>query len=318
MLSDTTDECQPRFAALPAREGGRIDLDHTALTERLGAVVHDLDVRTIDEPIRAQLCVLLERHGVLCFRRQSLTDRELYEFSRKIGALEESARRISHSNQISQVANLTNLLAPDGSHLGFPGTSTDFWHSDQEFREHPATLATLYCLIASPSGGTTSFACTGLRHLGLDAETVERMRGLWSCYAPAPTHDNAPMLEVAHPALLRSPLSGHETAYVSENTRRFLGLDAEAGAQLKAALLARILRPENIYSHAWQAGDLILYDNTQVLHRRDAYEGPRWLKATKIFADPSFLTVPPGRATGVPLSPPEPPHDPAKASTRHG
>ena len=192
------------------------------------------------------------------------------------------------------VAYLTNLKDEAGHGLGFGGADTDYWHSNQEFRRAPATLASLYCLIPSPKGGATSFATTAVEHLDLPAELLERLRPLRSTRRPAPTHDNAEHVEVSHPVIMTSPILGKDLLYVSENLIRFVGVEAGESARLKASLLARILDPANVYSHAWRMGDLIVYNNTQLLHRREAFEGIRWLKATKIFAPRAFFAVPQG------------------------
>ncbi|OSC42513.1 TauD/TfdA family dioxygenase [Mycobacterium decipiens] len=39
-------------------------------------------------------------------------------------------------------------------------------------------------------------------------------------------------------------------------------------------------------------GDLILYDNAQLMHRREPFEGRRWLKTAKIFAPKDKFAVP--------------------------
>ena len=36
----------------------------------------------------------------------------------------------------------------------------------------------------------------------------------------------------------------------------------------------------------------LLYDNAQLLHKRDAYEGIRFLKATRLFLSPDRFAVP--------------------------
>ena len=94
--------------------------------------------------------------------------------------------------------------------------------------------------------------------------------------------------------MLRSPIDGREFLYHSENTRRFIGLDDTSGRALKQELLDFILNPGNIYAHEWRAGDLLVYDNTQVVHRREAFEGKRWLQGTKIFAPSQLFARPDG------------------------
>jgi alpha-ketoglutarate-dependent 2,4-dichlorophenoxyacetate dioxygenase len=41
-------------------------------------------------------------------------------------------------------------------------------------------------------------------------------------------------------------------------------------------LLDRATRPENVYAHAWQAGDTVIWDNRCMLHRGAGYDADRW------------------------------------------
>jgi taurine dioxygenase len=191
------------------------------------------------------------------------------------------------------------LLDENGRNIGFPGSTTDYWHSDQQHRKDPATLALLYCVVPARTGGATSFVSTDVTKTGLRLELTERLAVLQAVYEPARNFDNAPAVRVSHPALLVSPKSGRRFAYVSENTIEFLGIRKEEdSAMLKRQVLSRLLHPSRIYSHNWSMGDLILYDNAQLMHRRDRFEGRRWLKGTKIFAPKDLFAVPAGSALG--------------------
>jgi len=266
------------------------------LHPRFGLKVDDVDLTALNRSMIEELKKALAEHGILLFRDQVLSEDQYEAFSRQIGdgRLEMSARRISHSQNRPYVSQLTNFRAETGEPLGFGGNDTDYWHSDQEFRETPASLAALYCKVPSPVGGQTSFAGTAVRHLGVKASTLDRIRHLWSTRVPASTHDNVDHIEVRHPVVLRSPIDGREFLYHSENTRRFIGLDDITGRALKRELLDLILNPQNIYRHDWRAGDLLVYDNTQVVHRREAFEGNRWLQGTKIFASSELFIRPDG------------------------
>ena len=76
------------------------------------------------------------------------------------GRTAESADRIALSPANAAISNLTNLHDDQQRPLGFGRNDTDYWHSDQEYRQSPATLASLYCLIPAERGGSTSFART--------------------------------------------------------------------------------------------------------------------------------------------------------------
>ena len=252
------------------------------LHPRFGVEVRGLNLTTASDADILAVRQMIARYGLVLLAKQDLDDAALETVSRRIGdgRLMKSARTVSHGRFYPEVSNLTTVLDETGKQLGFAGASTDYWHSDQEFRLDPATLATLYCIIPSATGGETSFASTRVKALDLPADEVEALRPLWSTRRPASTHDNADHVEVAHPVVLGTPDADTESLY----TLRFIGRDAAEGLAIKERLMQRIIQADNIYSHRWRARDLLIYDNTQVVHRREAFSGERWLKATKIFA----------------------------------
>lgn len=267
------------------------------LHPRFGLEIHSRDVRQCTAADIDEIRDLLRQFGVLLFRDQVLTDEDLYRFGLAIGdgRTGESADRIALSPANAAISNLTNLHDDQQRPLGFGRNDTDYWHSDQEYRQSPATLASIYCLIPAERGGSTSFATTRVAPLNMPEDVLERLRGLKSTRRPAPTHDNVEHVEVAHPVVLRDPIDGSEQLYVSELLVRFPGVEDDEGRALKQAILDRVLDEENIYRHQWRMGDLLLFDNTQLTHRREAFEGIRWLKATKIFAPGGKFAVPDGQ-----------------------
>lgn len=269
------------------------------LDSGFGARVDRLALYEVDDRALSDVLSLLEEWGLLLFPRQALDDCDLHSFATRIGALEEPSRKISFSPQFPTISYLSNLLDESGRNIGFPGSTTDFWHSDQQHRKDPATLAFLYCVVPARTGGATSFASTDVKKTGLNLDLINRLAVLRAAYEPIHNHDNVPAVRVSHPALLVSPKSGKRFAYVSENTIEFLGIqEKEDSTALKRQVLSHLLHPSRIYSHNWSMGDLILYDNAQLMHRRDQFEGRRWLKGTKIFAPKDLFAVPAGLALG--------------------
>ncbi|GEM_PF-1529937 len=266
------------------------------LHENFGAVISGVKLKDINDTRVSELRPLLIEKGFLLFREQCLDDHDIVKIGQAFGngALEPSARKVSHGRQIRDVVYLSNLRYSDGEYMGFPGNTTDFWHSDQEFRENPAILASIYCVLPSPEGGETSFASTDVQKLNVATGDLQKIKGKWSTRVPAKSHDNVPKVEVAHPAILTNPISGKDYVYVSENLVRYIDIEESESHRLKATFMEAILAGNNVYSHQWQPGDYALYDNGQVIHRREAFEGPRLLKASKIYADPSFFAVPDG------------------------
>ena len=110
-----------------------------------------------------------------------------------------------------------------------------------------------------------------------------RLEGLRSLYRARAAHEIA-SIEVSHPAVLVNPSNGRRAVYVSELCHGFTGISDEEAEALHDQVMAYILRDEHRYIHSWRTGDMLIYDNAQLLHRREAFEGLRWLKATRSHA----------------------------------
>ncbi|MDC9581668.1 TauD/TfdA family dioxygenase [Xenorhabdus sp. PR6a] len=244
----------------------------------------------------------LSKYALLVFKNQNMDDEALVHFAQRIGSgkLEEPARKISLSDNRKYIAYLTNICDNNGKQLGFAGNDTDFWHSDQEFRVNPASVSILYGEVVQFSGGNTSFASTAANHLGFTHDEVSMLNNLYSTRQPAASHDNAPHITVAHPVILENVQTKQRYVYVSENTIAFFHDEkilSNSGI-IKKSILGKILSSENIYSHRWEEGDLLLYDNSQLLHRRECFTGNRFIKGLKIYPDTLYQPEIPGWAVG--------------------
>ena len=52
-----------------------------------------------------------------------------------------------------------------------------------------------------------------------------------------------------------------------------------------------------MYGHEWQIGDVVMWDNGFLMHRRDEFDPDalRWLKRTTLYLPPDLHIVPPSR-----------------------
>lgn len=262
------------------------------LTADFGAEVCDLDLVDIDENLSAAILDQLDDSALLLFRRQSLHDEDLLRLSQALGPVEEPAAKAQHAPGFKEINYISNLQDESGRSIGGanPGAETP-WHSDQAFRVRPATISTLFCVHSSPEGGSTGFANTRLGYEILPAAIKARIAGLRGTYSPGSMHE-VESGEVSHPLVLKHPLRDRRTLYVSPLTKEVESLAVVEGRTLLEKLLGCVLKPEHCYQHKWRMGDLLIYDNAQLLHRRDAFAGMRWLKATRVFASPERFAVP--------------------------
>ncbi len=66
--------------------------------------------------------------------------------------------------------------------------------------------------------------------------------------------------------------SGRRSLVIGVTADRVVGMDVEEGRALLEVLLARATRPERVYRHVWTVGDLVIWDNTGVMHRATQYD----------------------------------------------
>ena len=73
-------------------------------------------------------------------------------------------------------------------------------------------------------------------------------------------------------------------------------MDDTAGAALLDEIYEAAIRPEHVYTHHWQVGDLLLWDNGFTMHRREPFDpaARRLMKRTTMILDPARHIVPEG------------------------
>jgi taurine dioxygenase len=70
-----------------------------------------------------------------------------------------------------------------------------------------------------------------------------------------------------HPLVYRQPETGKKVLHVSPWFADGIeGMENEEGDALLTEVIAHIIRPELMYIHKWQAGDMVLWDNWRMLH----------------------------------------------------
>jgi len=96
------------------------------------------------------------------------------------------------------------------------------------------------------------------------------------------------------PLVRMHPYTRRKALYVSPNHNvRIEGMSAAQGDALFERFAQWIGPPQFIYTHRWRVGDVVLWNNASVVHRRDAFPcgQRRFLKRTG-FHLPDDLAVP--------------------------
>jgi taurine dioxygenase len=253
----------------------------------LGAELRGVDLRAHDDAAFATIHRAWLDHQVLVFRGQSLSDDHLIAFSRRFGGLDwapvqETGRRFVDGHpEIYVVSNVVQ----DGEPIGSLGAGDLVWHTDMSYLEDPPKASMLYALEIPPDGGNTSFCNMYAALDALPASLRDRVEGLWCKHdgtynsggyvrqGITPTDDPRASPGTPHPLICTHPETGRRMLYLGRRRNAYLmGLELAKSEALLDALWQHVDHPDFVYTHRWQAGDLVMWDNRCTMHRRDPFD----------------------------------------------
>ncbi len=263
-----------------------MELRYVPLAAPFGAEVLGLDLTApIDASVRASLVAALDEHLLLLVRNGSAppTDDQVAALCGALGALRPTlADRSRHPGQpgINRVSNRD----ADGVQ-GTGGAGPVDWHSDLHFQPPLIEFVYLDALAVPGHGGETSFADLRAAYDALPAALRARIDDLVVHYRWRPDIDFATYFATSDPSSLatettvplvhRNPRTGRPSVWPNRGPDfvvDVVGLPEAEGRALLDDLLARATRPEHVLRHAWQPGDAVVWNNTQALHRREAFD----------------------------------------------
>ncbi|ATU72768.1 TauD/TfdA family dioxygenase [Komagataeibacter xylinus] len=252
------------------------------LLPSFGSTVDNIDMRTLSDSERAELKKALNERGVLVIREQSLSAAELLEVGRKFGLVEYTVRGDFQHPDVPDVYVISNIVE-DGKPLGNPNDGFA-WHTDLSFLENPTAFTFLYAIETPPVGANTEFASTQVAYDRLPPaqqdefdhirvrHSYEMLHATRRNAAPLSAEELQRMPDVIHPLVRTHPDTARKALYLGLNTSLPVGMDPEEGQKLIEDLMARTTINGPVYSHEWQPGDLVIWDNRLMLHRATDYD----------------------------------------------
>lgn len=255
------------------------------------------------------------QHGVLVFRNQLLEEAALVRFSEAFGEPDRIVREDWASKKEQAVIYISNLLDRNGTAIGGLGAGEITWHSDQSYQSDPATGSFLYGVEIPKDHGATEFANLRLAYETLPPSLKEQADKAWGVFSYAyrsAGYDESPEAsakarakspDVLHPLVHRHPTEGWGALYLDPGTMPGVeGMSDVEGRALIEALQAHAIKAPYVYRHEWRMGDLVMWDNGFLLHRRGVLDPtqPRLLKRTTVRLSSEQHIVPLSRMPEAP------------------
>ncbi len=278
-------------------------LDHRIIGPGFVVEFPEIDLAALSDAEIGDLRDLWLTHKVAVFRNQSLSDDALVHFTKQFGPLFVHVRAQFNDAARPEIMRISNI-EKDGVALGELGDGELAWHTDQAYSAAPVFATLLYGIEVPDEGGATWFCDTARAYAALSPALKARAEGLRQIFSiertvetqniALPEHQRRAKPPVTHPLVRTHPLLGRKSLYLSpSHTVRFDGMPDDESRELHGVLLDHATGPDFVYRHAWRAGDLVMYDNTSTMHRRDAFDpaARRMLKRTG-FEFPAGQAVP--------------------------
>jgi alpha-ketoglutarate-dependent taurine dioxygenase len=266
-------------------------VETTALSPHLGVRVTGAE-NLLDDAVISQCLEALKWRGVLLFRGLHLDDEAQLAFSRKLGEV------VSQRGQEIFKVTLDPAVNPTAEYL----KGTFNWHIDGTTDAIPVKATTLTARHVAAIGGQTEFASTYAAYENLPEADRKRYDGLRVHHSferaqlnvkPDPTEKElaswrrVPTNEMS---LVWQRRDGRRSLVIGTTADHIIGMDAAESRSLLDELLEWSTQPRFRYTHEWAEGDLVVWDNTGMLHRALPYDvsSQRTLHRTTVYGDEAF------------------------------
>lgn len=281
----------PDFPLFPVEGSGAV----------IGATVHIPDLKQLNAEQAADLRRAWLKYQVIRIRGQQLDDADQVALGQWFGEFQISnplpnpltradltggrpaLRQERRDDRFPQITVVSNVVK-DGVALGGLGDGELSWHSDMCQFEAPPSATIVYG-VEIPSGrGRTFF--TSLTHAA-EALPADQLRSLCALsvkqdevmdsagYARAgypPVTDVATSPGRAQPLVTRHPETDRPVLFLGRRLHAYVvGFAVDESEKLLDALWAHATQPRFQWAQEWLPGDVVIWDNRSVLHKREPF-----------------------------------------------
>jgi taurine dioxygenase len=258
------------------------------LSDTIAADILDVDLsQPLDEARFTDLFDSWMRHLVLRFRGQKLTKEQLLAFSARFGELDRAPINMKGEPWIPgypHLAVMSNIIV-DGQPLGSLGYGEAVWHTDMSYNDVTPSAALLYAEEVTKTGGETGFINMYDAYDTLPADLKAAIEGrsikhdasrnsagqLRKGYKEIDDPREAP--GALHPIVVRHPVTGRQALYLGRRPLSYIvGLPLDQSEALLDRLWAHATNEEHAWFQKWRVGDLLMWDNRCVMHKRTAFD----------------------------------------------
>jgi alpha-ketoglutarate-dependent 2,4-dichlorophenoxyacetate dioxygenase len=232
----------------------------------------------------------MDRYAVMVFRDQDLSGEDQMAFAKRLDGELQTV-----DNPIQRQTRLGNDSLIDISNLDRDGEIRDredrkrlyslgnrLWHTDSSFIDPSGRYSMLYAIEVPPVAADTQYVDTRAAYDRLDPEVQERLGDLQAHHSIAHSRrtlgfeftqqEEDELAGVIQPLIRTNPESGRKSLYLASHISRVLGIPVPEGRLLVWDLIEQATKAPYVYTHQWNVGDFVIWDNRATMHRGVAYD----------------------------------------------
>ncbi len=269
-----------------------------------GAEIKGLDLNHLSDSDFSALYEIFLTYGFFLIRGQLLDESQQIDFGKRFGALEFGALPLA--NQIKKPDGAYTDVFAEDSHRMLVNRGNEAWHTDSTYWPVSSKCAMLTAVKVPAHGGETELADSRAAYACLPESLRVRAEGRSAYhstqYSQANDLGHFPEQKVdtlyhgeayLRPLIKVHPETGMPCLMVGRHAFGVPGLDRADSRDLIESLTEFVVSDASrVYTHHWEVGDTLVWDNRALLHRARPYDyrEPRVLIGTRIKGDvPSEL-----------------------------
>lgn len=256
-------------------------VDVEPISDHIGARITGVTSSGLaDGAVADAVLAALATHGVLVFPTIDVSPADFVAFTHLLGTVVNPPRGTHPEHP--EIDLITR--DPEKSKLAGYREGTFYWHIDGTYDPSPNKATLLSCItVADGDEGDTEFASTYAAYEAMPAEMKARIDDLKVVHSFAASqsyvHPNpseklrAAWAEVpvrVHPLVWRRR-DGRRSLLIGSSAGEIVGMDPAESRTLLDELMEWTTQPQFCVRHRWTRGDLVMFDNTGLLHRALPY-----------------------------------------------
>ena len=275
----------------------------------VGARIEEIDLaRPLSPEDFKTILRALGQYGVLCFPRQDLNADHLADYAGRFGELEVNVANLFHAEGHPEIMHLSNMKDEAGKPIGLSDAGQG-WHTDMSYSKDISIANVLHAKrIPRRQGrgrGATQFRSMRAAYDGRPAEVKQRLEGrtathdfgkFWDMMRQRPGSIRGPLTPeqrakkppVSHPIFKVHPITGRRVLYCNSGYAMHIdGMDKVESDAMLDYLFRHQAQEKYLYSHSWNEGDVLMWDNIGTVHNAVADYGadtPRFILRAQVMA----------------------------------